>query len=68
MHAQEQPPSHHGSTGGAKGPDEPNGDECGGWPKGSDDKIDLLSGMMQLVVAAIKAPPGPGPPPPPPPV
>ena len=61
-------PSHHGNTGGMKGADEPNGDDCGGWPAGSDDKIDLLSGMMQLVVAAIKTPvPAPSPSPPSPP-
>ena len=34
--------------------DEPNGDECAGWSEGRSDAIDLLSGMMQLVVAAVK--------------
>lgn len=43
----------HGATGGLSGTNEPNGDECGGWPEGSE-KLDLLSGMMQLVVAAIE--------------
>ena len=43
----------NGATGGLSGSDEPNGDECAGWPKGSQE-VDLLSGMMQLVVAAVK--------------
>jgi hypothetical protein len=42
-----------GATGGMSGGDEPNGDECDGWDAGSQN-IDLLSGMMQLVVAAVK--------------
>ena len=32
---------------------EPNSDECGGWGEGSKE-VDMLSGMMQLVVAAAK--------------
>ena len=43
----------NGATGGLSGSDEPNGDECAGWPEGSQE-VDLLSGMMQLVVAAVK--------------
>ena len=45
--------SRNGATGGLSGSDEPNGDECAGWPEGSQE-VDLLSGMMQLVVAAVK--------------
>ena len=45
----------NGATGGVAGSgDEPNGDECAGWSEGRSDAIDLLSGMMQLVVAAVK--------------
>lgn len=45
----------NGATGGVTGSgDEPNGDECAGWSEGSSDAVDLLSGMMQLVVAAVK--------------
>ena len=47
------PVPNSGRTGGMSGGDEPNGDECDGWDAGSQN-IDLLSGMMQLVVAAVK--------------